>query len=146
MCTGWDARCGFQLPSSTGRATKHSIVVPCSQRGFRNLSVISALPDHSREERWTPVALLNIWVFAYLCRGGQNNLQESHLPLYGVWGFLFVLRQPWVAWNLLCKPGMRRNTCLCLLNAGNKGVCCHAPWVLGIELRLPGLAAGTLIH
>lgn len=116
------------------------------------MSVTSALPHHSREERRTPgcsevTHALQLSFFLKhlgfcLCVPwrSENNLQESLLPLHGVQVFLFVLRQPWVAWNLLCKPGMwRRYTCLCVLS-----VCCHALWALGIELRLSGLAVRHL--
>jgi hypothetical protein len=39
--------------------------------------------------------------------------------------------QPWVAWNLLCRPQLtsssQRSTCFCLLSDGIKGVCHHYP-------------------
>jgi hypothetical protein len=36
--------------------------------------------------------------------------------------------QPWLSWNSLCRPGWpptQKSTCLCLPNAGIKGVCHH---------------------
>lgn len=72
----------------------------------------------------------------YYCRSNEsvvyNSWQKRVLFGCGGGGGVCLTMQPWLTWTPPCRagsPSRKRSACLCLSNAGNKGMCCY-PWLI----------------